>query len=305
MVSMTDIQKVFKGTIRLREPIAKYTSLGIGGPADYFAEPASKEDAVNVITYFRKNSFPFIIIANQSNLLVSDEGYRGAAITLESGVSHVRMNGELVYAESGLQLGRLIDFCIQRSLGGLEPLSGISGTLGGALVLNAGANGRRISDYMVEVEVLRDNTVVKMNRTDAGVPYRRSGLNRDVILSATFRLPNDDKEQLMRTRREALTKRNENRPLNIPNAATMFKDPVGGSAAALIREARLTGRSSGGAVISERYANAIVNTGGAKAKDVLELIKIIRRTVQQKCHTVLDLDLKLVGFDEHELAGVN
>ena len=311
MVSLSDIRRIFKGDIRISEPLAKYTSFRIGGPADYFVEPVSKEDLVSVVTYFRQNTFPFIIIGNGSNLLVSDDGYRGAVVNLETGLSAIRMAGDsnsvgegIVYVEAGLRLAKFVDFCIQHSLKGTEMLAGIPGTLGGAVIMNAGAYGGEISDYMDEVELLRDDSRVKIRKKDGGFAYRRSGFSRDIVLAAIFRLPGGDKEELMRVRRELLIKRNAAQPVNLPNAGSVFKNPPGNFAAKLIQEAGLKGRTHGEAMISERHANFIVNNGGAKATDVLALIRNTQRVVKKKFNVVLELEVKLIGFDDHALREV-
>ncbi len=300
MVSINDIKQLFHGYIAINEPLGKYTSMRVGGPADYYIEPADKGDLVAIVKYFQQNSFPYMMLGRGSNVLVSDDGIRGAAINLESGVSAVRMHGDIVVAESGARLNKFVDFCIQNSLAGVEMLSGIPGTIGGAVVMNAGAHGGETADHCIEVEVLRNGTVVTVKKTDAQFSYRKSGFGEDVVLSATFSLPKGDKEELLRKRREYILKRNETQPLELPNSGSMFKNPPHSFAAKLIEQAGLKGKRIGGAQISEKHANFIVNLGEAKAADILRLIELAQRTVYQNTGVMLELEVKTVGFPQEE-----
>jgi len=298
MVSLEEIKKFFRGSIKLSQPLATFTTFRIGGPADYYLEPSDKEDVVNLIKYLQANQFPFMIIGNASNLLISDEGYRGAVINLEAALGDIRKEGEFVVAGSGARLAKFVDFCVQRGLGGVEMLAGIPGTVGGAVIMNAGAYGGEISDYLIDVEVLREGNVVWVRKEEGGFSYRRSGFGRDVVLSARFALPKKDKTELMRVRRELLVKRNLAQPVNYPNAGSIFKNPQGNYAAKLIESAGLKGLRRGGAQISERHGNFIVNLGNARATDVLELIHEAQREVFEKFKVQLELEVKLVGFNE-------
>jgi len=271
----------------------------VGGPADYYVEPADKSDLVEIIKYFQKNNFPSLMLGRGSNLLVSDEGLRGAAINLEAGLSTIQMEGELVRAEAGVHMPKFVDFCIQNGLQGVEMLAGIPGSVGGAVVMNAGAHGGEISDHIVEVEVFRDGEIRVVPKDDAQFAYRKSGFTRDVVLSARFSLPNGDKEELSRKRREIILKRNLTQPLSLPNSGSMFKNPSGTFAAKLIEQAGLKGKRVGNAQISEKHANFIVNLGGAKASDVFTLLDIARRTVHQNTGILLELEVKLIGFSDH------
>ena len=312
MVSTNELLQFLKGSLKLGEPLAPYTSFRIGGPADYFIEPLSREDLLNVIRYFRENGYPFVVIGNGTNILVSDQGFRGAVINLESGLVEVRVERDatnagrpsLVYAEAGVRLGRLVDHCIQRSLGGLEMLAGIPGTLGGAVVMNAGAFGGTIADHLARVEVVRDDRTQWVTKEDAGFSYRASGLGRDIVLAATFHLPVRERDSLVRARREMLTRRNETQPVNLPHVGSIFKNPAGGHAAGFIEGAGLKGWRIGGAHISPRHANFIVNDGAATAGDVLALIRSVQQAVKEKFNLMLDPELKFIGFEEHALREV-
>ncbi len=296
MVSLGDIKTVFRGSISINEPLAQYTSMKVGGPADYFLEPADRDDLIAVMEYFRSQDFPVLILGRGSNLLVSDEGIRGAVLNLESALSAVYLDNELVVAEGGARMTKLVDFCIQRGFAGIEWAAGIPGTVGGGIVMNAGAHGEQMSDHVVDVDVLRDARVVRVARDDAGFGYRSSAFRADVVLAARFDFPRADRETLIRHRSDLIKRRNETQPLNLPNSGSMFKNPPGTFAARLIEQAGLKGKRVGGAQISEKHANFIVNLGDAKASDVLTLLDLTRRTVYQNTGILLELEVKLMGF---------
>lgn len=298
MMDLTEIQQFFRGHISLNEPLSKHTSFRIGGPADYYLEPADNDDVVHIVIYLRQQHIPFVIIGKGSNILVSDEGIRGAVLSLEAGLSNINVGGDRVIVQAGLTIARFVDFCIQHGYKGVEMLPGIPGTIGGALMMNAGAYGGEISDYLVDVMVLRDDKVITVAKQDAGFVYRRSGFQGDIILSASFNLPTGDKAEIMKMRRDLLIKRNQAQPVNFPNSGSMFKNPPGSYAAKLIEESGLKGTRAGDAQISEKHANFIVNHGVASAEDVLSLIELARNAVMKKFGISLDLEVKLVGFDE-------
>jgi UDP-N-acetylmuramate dehydrogenase len=296
MISVTDIQRFLRGKIVLHQPLADFTAFRIGGPADYYVEPASKEDAVNVIRYFRNKNVPCILIRPGSNILVSDEGFRGAALNLQPGVSRIQVDGENVYAEAGVSLPMLLDYCIQRSLAGLEALAGVSGSFGGLLMRHGGAERSVVLDYLNRVEVFRNDAVITL---DAG-----ETVEGDVVLAGSMKLRTAEKEELLRSRREFLLRRNAVNPLNIPNACRIFKNPEGAQAATIIHQSGLVGKVRGKAMISRLNGNLIVNNGGATARDVLDLVRLSRKAVKKKFNTDLDLELSLIGFREDMLKGV-
>jgi UDP-N-acetylmuramate dehydrogenase len=298
MIDLQEIKTFFRGRIVLQEPLAKYTSMRVGGAADYYFEPADKADVIQLVRYLRRQEFPYFVLGRGSNVLVSDEGYRGAVINVEEGLSDVRRAGELVIAEAGAKISKFVEFCIQQEFAGVEMLAGIPGTIGGAVVMNAGAHGGEISDYLVDVEVLRGDEVLRVKKEDAEFAYRTSAFVQDVVLEATFKLPAGDRETLIKRRSEYLRERNLKQPTNLPNTGSMFKNPRGTFAAKLIEQAGLKGKRVGDAQISEKHANFIVNLGNARASDVVTLINLARRTVYQNTGILLELEVKLVGFQE-------
>jgi len=298
MISLNDIQKILRGSIAVDEPMAKYTWMKVGGPADFYIEPADKSDVITIVDYFRKHHYIYIVLGRGSNVLVSDEGVRGAVINVENALSDLRLEKNIVYAEAGVRLTKFVDFCIQNELAGVEMLAGIPGTIGGAVVMNAGAHGGEIDDYLVDVEVLRDGNPQRVCKEEAAFAYRRSGFTQDVVLGASFRLPHGNKEQLSAKRRALVLQRNTTQPLELPNLGSMFKNPVNTFAAKLIEQANLKGKRVGDAQISEKHANFIVNLGKARAEDVLKLIDLIKRTVYQNSGLMLELEIQLVGFSD-------
>jgi UDP-N-acetylmuramate dehydrogenase len=285
MISISDIQINLRGTIAVDEPMAKYTWMKVGGPADFYIEPADKDDLLAIVRYFRQQRFPWMMIGRGSNILVSDEGIRGAVLS-----------GGSIIAESGVRLTKFVDFCIQHGYAGSEMLAGIPGTVGGAVVMNAGAHGGEISDHLLAIEVLREGVVEVVRKEEAGFYYRSSALASDIVLAATFGFPHGEKEELSKKRRELIMKRNDSQPLDLPNLGSMFKNPKNAHAAQLIEQAGLKGKRIGDAQVSEKHANFIVNLGSAKADDVVKLIELVKRTVYQHFGLMLDLEVKLVGF---------
>lgn len=297
MFSVEKVREFFKGNISFREPLNKFTTFRIGGPADFYLEPKDRNDLINIIKYLKEIKYPYIIIGNGSNVLISDEGIRGAAINLEYGFTKIEVKKNKVFAEAGIRLSKLVDVCIENSLVGLENLAGIPGTLGGAILMNAGAYGGEISDSITKVEVVDDEQISFLKKEECGFAYRKSNLEGKIILSAEFELNFGDKEKAKERRKELLLKRNLSQPVELPNAGSIFKNPPNDYAARLIEQAGLKGLTIGGAKVSEKHANFIVNFNNATANDVIELMKIIQERVHQKFGIMLEPEIKVIGFN--------
>ncbi len=297
MINLDEIKIIYRGNISINEPMNKHTSLRIGGPVDYYFEPLDKEDASNIISYLQKQNFPFIAMGKGTNLLVHDDGFRGAVVNLENSLKQIQVNNPYVCTDAGVSLIRFVDFCIQQGFKGVEMLAGIPGTVGGAIVMNAGAFGGEISNYLVDAEILRDGNKKILTKDDIGFSYRHSSFStNDVVLSARFKLENGDKEELMKIRNELILKRNRKHPINYPNCGSVFKNPQGIPAARLIEDVGLKGTLRGKAQISEKHGNFIINLGGATANDVMSLIQLIRDKVKEKYEITLELEVRLLGF---------
>ncbi|HEY3250426.1 MAG TPA: UDP-N-acetylmuramate dehydrogenase [Ignavibacteria bacterium] len=298
MISITEIQKIFKGRIGLNEVLAPYTTFRIGGVADYFVEPVDAEDVLNIINYINKQDVPYYVLGNGSNILISDEGIRGVVINLISGFSYIKHEDEYVISGSGMKIAKFVDYCIQNSFAGVEMLAGIPATIGGALVMNAGCYGGETAEFVTHVTLVRNGKLMAQSKQQCEFGYRKSNLKGTVILEAKFKLPEGNKEETSKKRRELLLQRNEAQPVEIPNAGCVFKNPKGHHAAILIQECGLKGLTYGGAMVSPKHANFIVNVNNATASDVVELVRIIRKKVHEKTGIELDMEVKLVGFEE-------
>lgn len=298
MISLTDIQNILRGTIAVDVPMAKYTWMKVGGPAEFYIEPADKKDLISLVEYFHVNHYRWMMLGRGSNVLISDEGIRGAVINIENTLSDIRLENNLVFADAGVRLTKFVDFCIQNELAGVEMLAGIPGTIGGAVAMNAGAHGGEIADHLEEVEVIHDGIVQRIQKDKETFAYRHSRFSDDVILGASFKLAHGKKEMLSAIRHELILKRNEIQPLEYPNLGSMFKNPPNTFAAKLVEQAGLKGKRVGDAQVSEKHANFIVNRGNAKAADIVKLIDLIKRTVYQNSGLMLELEVKMVGFSD-------
>ena len=301
MISIVDIKENFRGEILINELLSKYTSYRIGGPASLLLIPEDKTDAVNLSVYLQQNKIEFVIIGNGTNVLVSDNGIEGIVINLEKGLNNINKENNIVVAESGVMLARFVDFCIQNKFRGVEKLSGIPGTLGGAILMNASAFDCSISEFITEIEVVRNGEVIQVKKNESLFEYRNSGFKNDVILSAKFDLPTGDSDEMMKIRHEYLQKRNQKQPLNYPNCGSVFKNPAGKHAAMLIESAGLKGLQVGDAQVSEKHGNFIVNLGRAKASDVVQLMNRVRKVVFEKFGIVLEPEVKFIGFEKDVL----
>lgn len=299
MIALDDIRKIFKGKISINEPLAKYTTFKIGGAADIYLEPLGKEDAINIISYLLENGIPTFVMGNGSNLLISDDGIRGAVVNLETGFNTISYNPEtrIITAGAGIRLAQFVDFCITQNKKGAEMLAGIPGTLGGGIIMNAGAYGGEISDYMIDVDVIRNGVNTRLTKQEAEFAYRKSGLQKDVVLEARFLFEDGDKEELRRIRKETMLKRNSSQPVQYPNAGSIFKNPIGNYAAKLIQDCGLKGLRIGGAEVSELHGNFIINKEQATAEDVFLLAEKVRSMVFAKTGVMLEYEIKLVGFE--------
>lgn len=302
MIALDDIRRNFRGRIAINEPVGPYTTFRIGGAADIYLEPLDKDDALALINHLEAGGVPFFLMGNGSNILVSDDGIRGAVVNLEAGFNYMSYDDGVVRAGAGVKLAKFVDFCIRNGRRGAEMLAGIPGTLGGAIIMNAGAYGGEISDHMLSVELIRDRKLTTITAEEGGFAYRTSNLRGSVVLEASFRFPEGPPEEMKTVRRETLLKRNESQPVAWPNAGSIFKNPPGDYAARLIQECGLKGRAVGNAEISELHANFIINRGGASADDVIALIKIARQAVLERFDIELELEIKLVGFETDPMA---
>lgn len=298
----SDIVKCSKtlGCITLiNESLKKHTSFKIGGPADIFIYINNLESAKILINLINKKNLPFFILGNGTNLLVSDEGYRGIILSFAKCEKFLNLENEnIISCSSGIPLARVCVFALQNSLSGLEFAWGIPGSCGGAVFMNAGAYGNDISDIIISCSHLDETGTEKTLKKEAlEFSYRKSFYSNKsfAITSLKFKLKRDDPELIRQRMYENILKRKSKQPLEYPNAGSIFKRPEGHFTGALIEKCGLKGTSFGGAAVSEKHSGFIINKGGAKAKDVIDLIKFIREKVYNKFGVTLECEIRTLG----------
>lgn len=295
---LLDLQKEIRGRVTAGEPMHRHTSWRIGGPADLFVEPADSGDLARALSYARRSGLPVTVIGNGTNLLVSDRGIRGLVIKIGSGLALLEVCLNVIHAGAGVLLPRLAGRAQQAGLTGFEFLAGIPGTVGGALLMNAGANGSSVGDLVLRVEAVDyDGNKLVLERDELEFAYRQSCLSRRnlVVTGACFSgVPGD--AAAIRNKMEAyLAKRRSTQPLELPNAGSVFKNPPGDSAGRLIEQAGCKELRVGAVQVSSRHANFFVNLGGGTAADVLELVKKVRQSVEDRCGVKLTLEVQMLG----------
>lgn len=285
----------------LDEPLSEHTSFGVGGPADVFTEPTSVEQLWAVKHFCDEYGVPHFVIGNGTNLIANDKGFRGVVTTLWSLKSETNalLNGD--YIPAGMPLKALVGRSITNGKAGLEALTGIPGSVGGAIFVNAGAYGASVSDVLSQVVLLSEHgteRVIEARQMPA--TYRDSGLIPvDVILGASFHLEDDDPDAIAERSSEYGNMRSRTQPLSEKSAGCIFKNPDTDSAGSVIDKAGLKGVRIGGAVVSEKHANYIVNDGSARAADVLSLASLVRDEVFKRSGVSLSMEVHVLG--EHGL----
>ena len=303
---MNEINNKTASLCFMNESLKKHTTYGIGGPADLMIFPKSKQDLIKVIEIINENKIQLTILGSGSNVLVSDNGIRGAVISLKNSLKQIEVDNNILYAECGTMLGKIVKHAVKNNLIGLENLNGVPGTLGGALIMNAGAWGGEISENLIHVEIMNSKSEIqKIQKKDLNFSYRQSSFNKDdILLSAKFNLKKADKDIIKENFIEAQSGRKKSQPLNKRSAGSLFKNPKNNSAGKLLDEAGLKGFSIGDAKISEKHANFFINDGDATSKDMIMLIKKAHKEVKDKFNVNLSLEVKLMGFNEDEIEGL-
>ena len=270
----------------------------IGGAADIYLRPGSIAETVSLIGILKRMAVPYLIIGNGSNLLVSDKGIRGAVVEIGTGMEGYRVDDNILYAEAGIKLSKLANIALRNSLSGLEFASGIPGTLGGAVCMNAGAYDGEMRDVIREVTYYDDKgNINTISNERCEFDYRRSFFSgkSHVVLGCSLKLTKEDPEKIKSKMEDYNKRRKEKQPLEKPSAGSTFKRPAGYFAGKLIQDAGLRGYSIGGAAVSEKHSGFVINDGDATAKDIYELILYIKKTVKSKFDVELEPEVKLVG----------
>jgi UDP-N-acetylmuramate dehydrogenase len=296
------LENVQADDILLDEPMKKHTSFKIGGPADFFITPRNKQSLCHTIRVLNENNINTYIMGNGSNLLVSDKGFRGAVIQLYKNYDQVAVNGEYIVAQAGVLLSKLANLVYQNALTGFEFASGIPGTLGGAIFMNAGAYGGEMKDVIESAEVITKNgELLNLSKEELALSYRHSSLqeNAYIAMSGKLKLEKGNMTEIKKTMDSLNERRREKQPLNYPSAGSTFKRPTGYYAGKLIMDAGLKGFAINDAQVSEKHCGFVINKGNASCEDVLRLIAHIRAVVKQKFDVELEPEVKLIGEMRH------
>ena len=286
-----------KNKLFFNEAMSAHTSFKIGGNADIVFLPENVHDIKTCINICKEHSKPYYVMGNGTNLLVLDKGYRGVVIKT-TGLDNIKKVGDSFYVGAGVELLGLCEFFLSEGYTGLEFACGIPGTVGGAIFMNAGAYASEFSDVIVSVDLLVDGQISTFSKEQMNFGYRKSivGGTDMVIVGATFSLQKGEYSAIKERMDELQKKRSEKQPLDMPSAGSTFKRPKGDFAGRLIRESGMVGYRIGGAVVSEKHAGFIINTGGATAQNVLDLIEKIKKAVKEKFN--IDLEKELINIGE-------
>ena len=283
----------------LDEPMKNHTTFRIGGPADIYVEPSSKE-MVSILNYLKEASVPYMVIGNGSNLLVSDEGIEGVVISLGKNFSNVSIDIEnnTITAEAGAMLSFVANRAADASLTGLEFASGIPGSIGGAVYMNAGAYGGEIKDILITAQILLDDGTIKdVSGEELDLSYRHSLLMEKggIVIGAKLQLALGNQDEIKAAMEDIRQKRIDKQPLNFPSAGSTFKRPEGYFAGKLIDDAGLRGYTIGDAQVSEKHCGFVVNKGNATASDVLLLMKNVDEKVYSLFGVHLTPEVRIIG----------
>ena len=287
-----------KDRVLVDEPMKRHTTFRIGGPADFFLLPSTVDEVRGILEIFREEELPYFILGNGSNLLVSDKGYRGVIIQLYRNFSNISVEGNEICASSGALLSQIAAAARNASLTGFEFAGGIPGTLGGAVVMNAGAYGGELKDVLKEAVVMTEQgeiLTLPVEKLDMG--YRTSRIKKAgyLVLEARLVLEQGDMDKIRDITKDLTEKRVSKQPLEYPSAGSTFKRPEGYFAGKLIMDAGLRGYQVGDAQVSEKHCGFVINKGNATAADVLTLIENVREKVQEQFGVTLEPEVKFLG----------
>jgi len=295
-----ELANIGGGAVLFDCPMSQYTTFRVGGNVEALYLTQELHGLKRMVSYLREENIPYLIVGKGSNLLVRDGGLKGVVVILKGGLAVVEKNGkndQIVLAGGGLGLGELVSYCTQTGLGGLEFLAGIPGTVGGAVAMNAGAFGKNMGSMVKEIEMLMDEgALVVKDRSQLKFAYRGLAIPKGaVILGVRFELDKEDPEIISQRVEDYVTRRKAKQPLEFPSGGSVYKNPPNDYAGRLIEEAGLKGSRIGGAMISPKHANFIVNTGNARAHDILALMDLTREKVKEESGIELEPEIKVVG----------
>lgn len=294
----SELTRIDGATVREHEPLARHTSFGIGGPADVLVTPADVGAMQELMRIAAEAGVEPVILGNGSNIIVRDEGVRGVVVKIAGALDRIDTEGTLAIVEAGATLASVCFSCAQKGLSGLEFAAGIPGTLGGALIMNAGANGGEMGDVTEWVEVVRtDGATTRIDGSAVDFQYRHSSLREaeGPIVRAALRLEPGDPADIHQELCDTIALRCAKQPVSLPSAGSIFKRPDEDFAGRLLEEAGAKGMRVGNAAVSDKHANFVVNLGEATADDVLELIEAARELVHEKFGILLELEVCVLG----------
>ncbi|MBD3349261.1 MAG: UDP-N-acetylmuramate dehydrogenase [Candidatus Eisenbacteria bacterium] len=283
--------------VKLSEPMARHTSFGLGGPADVLVEAPDERAFRECLSALAEEEVPTRVLGRGTNVLVRSGGIEGAVLITGSAMSRMERDGLEVSVAAGTPLSRLLGFCAGEGLMGIEGLAGIPGSVGGALVTNAGSHGVEFADVVREVTVFEPGGSPRtLGRDSLDAGYRRSTLpQRVVVQNVRLVLEEGNPREIEARQRSFLDRKWRTQPCGMRSAGCVFKNPQGEPAGLLIEKAGLKGRRVGGAVVSDQHANFILNDRGATADDVEELIRVVRETVREETGVDLELEIEILG----------
>ena len=286
------------GEVAENVSLENYNTYGIKTYCKYLIKPNSCEDLQNLITYLNGQDIKYLVLGKGSNVILPDSKFEGVIINLEK-LNNIKINNEVVEVEAGALLSKLVQVTVNSSLKGLEVLASIPGTVGGALYGNAGfKKDQDIYSYLDQITVLRDNKIISLQKKQINYSYRYTEFKdkKDIILKAVFKLEKGNKEQMAETINNNREHRRNTQPLEFKNAGSVFRNPPDLAAGKLIEEAGLKGVSIGGAEISSKHANFIINKGNATSEDIKKLIDLVQKTVYEKYNIKLELEQNIIEW---------
>ena len=289
------------GCISFDAPLKGLTTMRVGGNAACLVEANDESTIKSVMAFSAEANIPLLVIGNGSNMIISDHGFPGVVLHISKNMANVFCNGERIIAQAGALLPAVSRLAADNGLAGLEFASGIPGSVGGAVVMNAGAYGGEIKQVLESVTVFADNEIKTLTVEELKLSYRHSIFMDHpdwIILSAVFKLSHGDRGQIVATMADLNARRREKQPLQYPSSGSFFKRPEGYFAGALVDQAGLKGFSVGGAQVSELHAGFVINTGDATANDIYRLMLHVQKAIDDQFHVHLEPEVKLIGqFD--------
>ena len=285
--------------IHLQEPMSRHTTFRVGGAADCLVELENEEQLRKVQHYLYLVGLPFVVLGNGSNVLVSDAGYRGVVLQISKKMRQIKVEGNRITAQAGTLMSQVAAAALEHGLTGLEFASGIPGTVGGGVVMNAGAYGGEMKQVVESVTVVnRDSEAMVLSNADMEFGYRHSTIKDQpfVVTEVIFLLQTGDKAQIKALMEDLASRRRDKQPLEFPSAGSTFKRPEGYFAGALIQDAGLRGFTIGGAQVSEKHCGFVINKGGATAEDIRQVVCEVKRIVKEKFNVELEPEVIFLGF---------